>query len=75
MRLSLSLALLAATTLPALAQDPDSTNRAPAGPGNGRASGPRPYERVITADAKTRRGLVSVHRVGDRPLFEIRARD
>jgi Met-zincin/Domain of unknown function (DUF5117)/Domain of unknown function (DUF5118) len=35
---------------------------------------PRPYNRVITADAKTRRGLFNVHRVGDRLYFEIPAK-
>ena len=34
---------------------------------------PRPYNRVITADAKTRRGMFTVHRVGDRLYFEIPA--
>src|SRR5688572_3118690 len=40
----------------------------------GRGSGspaPRPYNRVITAEAQTRRGLFAVHRVGDRLFFEI----
>ena len=42
----------------------------------GRASGggppaPRPYDRVVTAEAKTRRGMFAVHRVGERLLFEI----
>ncbi len=32
---------------------------------------PRPYNRVITADARTRRGLFAVHRTGDRLYFEI----
>jgi hypothetical protein len=34
---------------------------------------PRPYNRVITADAKTRRGMFAAHRVGDRLYFEIPA--
>src|SRR6476661_8465576 len=59
MRIALSLALLAASAGTAFAQD-DST-RAPGGAGGpggaGRATGPRPYDRVITADAKTKRGL------------------
>jgi len=77
MRNILSLALLVASTLPALAQDPDST-RSPgtAGPpASGRGGGPRPYDRVITADAKTRKGLFNVHRVGDRLFFEIPRRE
>lgn len=40
----------------------------------GRASGPariRPYNSVITSQARTVRGMFVVHRVGDRLLFEI----
>lgn len=32
---------------------------------------PRPYNRVITSEAITRRGLFAVHRVGDKLFFEI----
>ncbi|HTE45925.1 MAG TPA: zinc-dependent metalloprotease, partial [Gemmatimonadaceae bacterium] len=32
---------------------------------------PRPYNRVITPEAKTVRGMLNVHRVGDRLFFEI----
>src|SRR5689334_5555451 len=32
---------------------------------------PRPYARVVTADAKTRNGLFKVHRINNRLLFEI----
>ncbi|MEP6691436.1 MAG: zinc-dependent metalloprotease [Gemmatimonadaceae bacterium] len=32
---------------------------------------PRPYNRVITAEAKTKRGMFVVHRVNDRLFFEI----
>lgn len=32
---------------------------------------PRPYDRVITRDAETRRGMFVVHRIGSRLLFEI----
>src|SRR5688572_10733308 len=72
MRKHLALAILVAAPLGA--QDPDSTaNRAPAGPAAARA--PRPYDRVITADAKTKRGLLIVHRVGDRLFFEIPRRE
>ena len=35
------------------------------------AAAPRPYNRVITPQAITRRGLFGVHRVGDRLYFEI----
>lgn len=39
------------------------------------AAAPRPYSRVITSEAKTRRGLFSTHRVGDRLYFEIPAKE
>ena len=35
------------------------------------AARPRPYNRVITREAITRRGMFAVHRVGDRLYFEI----
>lgn len=44
--------------------------RAAGGPGR-----PRPYNRVITADARSKRGLFAVHRVGDRLYFEIPRRE
>lgn len=76
MRTLLSLALLAVCAAPALAQDPDSTNRGAGRVAGGRAGGaPRPYDRVITADAKTKRGLMNVHRIGDRLFFEIPRRE
>lgn len=76
MRTFFSLALLAVCAGPALAQDPDSTNRGAGGGAGGRAGGaPRPYDRVITAEAKTKRGLMNVHRIGDRLFFEIPRRE
>lgn len=42
------------------------------GPGEAR---PRPYDRVITDEAQTRRGMFAVHRVGSRLFFEIPARE
>ena len=36
---------------------------------------PQPYNRVITAEAKTRRGLFAVHQLNDRLYFEIPARE
>jgi hypothetical protein len=76
MRKLLGLALLAASATLANAQDPDP----PAGAGGGRggqgggqqaAAAPRPYDRVITSAAKTKRGLFNVHVVGERLYFEI----
>jgi hypothetical protein len=45
----------------------DSTRGAPAQP--------RPYNRVITREARTRRGMFAVHRVNDKLYFEIPARE
>ena len=49
----------------------DTTGRAGGLAGVTGAANPRPYSRVITAEARTRRGLFSAHRVGDRLYFEI----
>ncbi len=46
----------------------DSTGR-PQTTGTTGEAHPRPYNRVITAQAKTRRGLFAVHRVGDKLYF------
>ena len=40
-----------------------------------RAPNPRPYNRVITDKAQTRRGLFAVHRVDDKLFFEIPSRE
>ncbi|MGH7651052.1 MAG: zinc-dependent metalloprotease [Gemmatimonadaceae bacterium] len=45
---------------------------------SGRGAGPtqpRPYNRVITREAKTRRGMFAVHRVNDKLYFEIPAKE
>src|SRR5436189_6084955 len=53
------------------AQQPaDSTGGRGFGPQTAR---PRPYNRVITADAKSKKGMFLVHRVNDRLYFEIPA--
>src|SRR5690349_22155993 len=39
------------------------------------ATGPRPYNRVITGEARTRSGLFKVHTIADRLYFEIPARE
>ena len=47
-----------------------------AGPGRSRGEAQlRPYGQVITAKARTRRGLFAVHQVGDKLYFEIPARE
>ncbi len=53
----------------------DSAARATAAALFGGPSGPRSYNRVITAEAKTRRGMFAAHRVGDRLYFEIPSRE
>jgi len=47
----------------------DTTPRGPGGPGA--EAQPRPYNRVITAEAVSRAGLFKTHRVGTRWYFEI----
>ncbi|MFL5616420.1 MAG: zinc-dependent metalloprotease [Gemmatimonadaceae bacterium] len=53
----------------------DSLDRGAGGAGGVAAARPRPYNRVITREAVTRRGMFDVHRVGDRLYFEIPARE
>ena len=53
----------------------DTAGRALGGGGAGGAPNPRPYNRVITAEAKTRRGMFAAHRVGDKLYFEIPSRE
>ena len=46
---------------------------APQQPGGGQGAnrGPRPYDQVITAAAKSEKGVLAVHKVADRYFFEI----
>jgi uncharacterized protein DUF4953/uncharacterized protein DUF5117/uncharacterized protein DUF5118 len=57
----------------ALAQEPPtSAGQEPQTPQRREAPPePRPYERVITRDAKSDPGVFTVHRIGDRLLYEI----
>jgi hypothetical protein len=48
----------------------DSTRGGGTGPAQ-----PRPYNRVITREARTRRGMFAVHRVNDKLYFEIPRRE
>src|SRR6185503_897477 len=54
----------------AQAQEPAAGDSTAGGRGLA-AARPRPYNRVITAEARSRRGLFTVHRVNDRLYFEI----
>lgn len=55
---------------PGGAQQADTSQR-PGGPPQAGEPRPRPYNRVITAEAKTRDGLFKTHRIGSRLYFEI----
>src|SRR5689334_19862436 len=77
--LEVAVALLAAATI-LFAQDTPPQENPPApqtgGPG-GRGGGaganpePQPYDKVITKDAKTTRGLFTVHQIKERFYYEI----
>src|SRR5215472_17012313 len=77
--LSVLVSLFAAAVL--CAQDPpDTPQQTPTGgggfggrggAGNNAIPDPQPYDRVITKDAKTTRGLFTVHQIKERYFFEI----
>src|SRR5688572_17987674 len=74
-RIAIAIALAAAPCV-ALAQDPPTGGQEPqpgGGGRGGRAPEPeiRPYERVITKDAKSDTGIFAVHRIKDRVYYEI----
>ena len=70
--LALSLALVPCV---ALAQDPPPDPPAGGGRGGQQTREPqiRPYDRVITKEAKSDPGIFTVHRIGDRVFYEIPA--
>jgi len=55
----------------ASAQGADTTRGGDSARAGSGSAQPRPYNRVITRDAKTRRGLFAVHRVNEKLYFEI----
>ena len=70
------LALVTASVL--IAQDEPAQTGAGAGGGRGGGGGaalgvpnPQPYDRVITKDAKSKKGMFTVHQVGERYYYEI----
>jgi hypothetical protein len=71
-RFAVALSLAMAPGL-AFAQDPPQDPPAGGGRGNQQAREPqiRPYDRVITKDAKSDEGLFTIHRIGDRLFYEI----
>jgi hypothetical protein len=70
--LTVALSLAMAPGL-AFAQDPPPDPPAGGGRGGQQAREPqiRPYERVVTSEAKSDTGIFTVHRIGDRVLYEI----
>ena len=60
---------------PAQQEPGDSARAGGAGGGGATPARPRAYNRVITSEARTRRGMFIVHRVGDRLFFEIPRRE
>ena len=73
--LLMSICLLGAA-LTALAQDPPPEVQAPAGaqrPGGltPPSQDPQPYDRVITKEAKSKKGIFTVHQVKDKYYYEI----
>jgi hypothetical protein len=70
------LGLVVLALAPAQAQDPPAPAPPPAEtppPDRSAPSEPRPYERVITKDARSDEGIFTVHRVGERLYYEIPA--
>src|SRR5579871_2512821 len=71
------IALLAAVVLSAQ-DEPPAPAQGGGGGGRGAAAGgalaapsPQPYERVITKEAKSKKGVFTVHQVGERFYYEI----
>lgn len=60
----LALSLAAVSLIAPLVQEPPPRSQAP-------QRGPRPYEEVVTKEAKTQDGVFKVHQVGERWLWEI----
>lgn len=72
-RLAVALSLVLAPSL-ALAQEPPPDPPATAGGGRGGGQQTpqiRPFDRVITKEAKSDEGIFTVHRIGDRVYYEI----
>jgi hypothetical protein len=62
------------TAISLLAQETPTETPTPAGPGGarpGQSTEPQPYERVITKDAKSKKGIFTVHQVKDKYFYEI----
>ena len=74
---ALAFGVMVLALTPAGAQDPPAATPAqtevPPQPNRGAPPEPRPYERVITKDAKSDDGVFTVHRIGERLYYEIPA--
>lgn len=65
-------AVVAAACAPARPASAPSPTATPAAPAAARApAGPQPYDKVVTARAKSDSGLILVHRVDNKVLFEL----
>ena len=68
-------AVLASTGVIGFAQDPTAepptTAPGPRIPGLGGSTEPQPYDKVITKDAKSKKGIFTVHQVKDKYYYEI----
>src|SRR5947209_17695339 len=79
MKRSLRVFLMAAWAATLMAAQDDPPVQAPVGGGGGRGLGggavtvpdPQPYDRVITKEAKTAKGLFTVHQIKERYYYEI----
>lgn len=62
------LVCLTATAFAVRAQDPPPETPTPGGarPGGPPSTDPQPYDKVITKDAKTKKGIFTVHQVKDK---------
>src|SRR5215475_3727396 len=72
-----AIAVVMISGLTVLAQDPPAAQEPPVPAVNGGQRGaapprpPRPYEQVITSEAKTDKGVFDVHKVGETYYYEI----
>ena len=63
--------LLAAFSIMAQDPTPETAPTGPQRPPGAASQDPQPYDRVITKDAKTKKGVFSVHQVKDKFFYEI----
>lgn len=69
MAIAFSIAMGAASFAQDPTPDPAGTPQRPGMPGG--SQDPQPYDRVITKDAKTKKGIFTVHQIKDRYYYEI----